>query len=582
VEKKILTLVWVVGLVVCIPCAYAQSGSGAGFVFSPSSGAYISGSLITVTASIDTKGNAINAADGTFSFPSDLLKVVSISKTNSIFKFWVQDPTFSNSNGTIKFSGGLPTPGFTGSSGTVFLITFQALGSGSAQLKVTDGSILANDGLGTNVLTFNQEPTYQISTAIQQPVVPSGSSNEKPAQVFGIPDSPSFFSRTHADEHAWYSSRSFEVSWNLPSDVDGVSYALVKNANYTLIPKSRGLIDHVSYDVTDLSDGVWYFYARLHNSSGWSSTASRAVRIDLLPPSVFAVTRVSGDNETNPSPALSFNTTDIASPINHYDIIIDDGSAINASTLKRGDVYVLPPQLPGSHLVVVRAYDSALNYTDELLQIAIKPLTLPVITSYSYRASPPQRPLVVSGFVPAHTASSGERVVLLLRGDGDSNAFEVPLNSDGTWSSIFSNRLSANEYSLSAYLMDSREARSKETEAKIVNIGGWLSDTLASIGEYSIAGAALVIGLGLIMGFAIYFYSRLLMMRKKFLADLKHFEQKLDADLQHVEKDLSEINKNGANSEIVHKKQKHLTKDIGIIKKNIKSEIEELKNLKEE
>ncbi|MEK7089786.1 MAG: cohesin domain-containing protein, partial [Patescibacteria group bacterium] len=369
----------------------AQSDSGAGFVFTPTSGAYMSGSTILVTVSIDTKGNAINAADATISFPTKLLKVTSVSKANSIFKFWVQDPTYSNIDGTIIFSGGLPTPGFTGSSGTAFSITFQALGSGIAKLKVTDGAILANNGFGTNIISFNQEPTYQISVASRSADLPTPK-GEIPAQAFGVPDAPLFFSRTYSNERAWYASKSFEMSWNLASDVDGVAYALVRDSNYYLSPMSKGLIDSVAYDLSKYKDGIWYFYVRLHNKNGWGPSASRAVLMDFSEPKPFAVVRVDKDDPTNPSPALSFNTTDTTSPISGYTISIDSGAIIDAGPLKRGNVYIVPALLPGSHLILVRAYDSARNYTDGLLQVDIKPLQAPEITSYSYNVSPPQKP----------------------------------------------------------------------------------------------------------------------------------------------------------------------------------------------
>lgn len=582
--KKLLIFACIVLFLAEMPfISRAQTGAGAGFVFTPTSGAYVSGSRIVVTVSVDTKGEAINAADATIAFPSDSLKVISISKANSVFKFWVQDPTYSNTDGTITFSGGVPTPGFTGSSGTLLSVTFQALGPGAAKLRVTEGSILANDGLGTNILAFNQEPTYQISAASQSADLPT-SKGESSAQAFGVPGVPSFFSRTHSNERAWYASKSFEVSWNLPNDADGVAYALVRDSNYYLPSVSRGLIDHVAYDLSKYKDGTWYFYARLHNKNGWGPTASRAVLMDFSQPNPFAVVRVDKDDFTNPSPALSFNTTDPSSPMSGYTLNIDGGGIIDAAPLKRGNVYVVPALSPGSHLISVRAYDSARNYTDGLLQVDIKPLESPEITSYSYDVSPPQKPLLVSGFVPKYIEAFTKRVVILLRGGSNSDAFEVPINNDGTWTTTISDRLMAGEYLLSAYVTDDRGARSEEVGQKQVKVGGWLTDILASIGEYSIIGTAMIIALGLIIAVAIYFYAHLLKMRKRFFGDVKKLEEKLDSDLEHVEKDMIEAKKcpPGLDNHTDAEQQKHLAGDIETIEKDIKSELDELKNLRGE
>ena len=162
--------------------------------------------------------------------------------------------------------------------------------------------------------------------------------------------------------------------------------------------------------------------------------------------------------------------------------------------------------------------------------------------------------------------------------------FEVPINNDGTWAITISDRLTAGEYLLSAYLADDRGARSEESEQKQVKVGGWLSNMLASIGEYGIIGMAMIIALGLIIAVAIYFYSRLLKMRKRFFGDVKKFEEKLDSDLQHVEKDLRETKESssGAGRHTNNKQYKHLAGDIKTIEKDIKSELDELKNLKGE
>lgn len=122
------------------------------------------------------------------------------------------------------------------------------------------------------------------------------------------------------------------------------------------------------------------------------------------------------------------------------------------------------------------------------------------------------------------------------------------------------------------------------TERKKVSVGGWLSDILASIGEYSIAGIGVVVGLGVVIGLAIFFYTRLFMLRKRFFADIKRFERKLDSNLSHIEKDLHDESRKGTDIDLSanREKHKHLAKDIEMIEKDVKSEIDELKNLRGE
>src|SRR3989344_739889 len=103
-----------------------KTANAASLYFSPSSGNFSVGDIISTSVFVNTEGIAINNADAVISFPAALLEVVSLNKSGSIFSLWVEEPSFSNSAGTVSFNGGLPTPGFNGSAGkgikNVFLV----------------------------------------------------------------------------------------------------------------------------------------------------------------------------------------------------------------------------------------------------------------------------------------------------------------------------------------------------------------------------------------------------------------------------------------------------------------------------
>ena len=124
----------------------------ANLILSPSVGTYNVGDTFKVSILVDTQGVSINSIDTDIKYPSDLLDVVSVNKSGSILSMWIQEPTNTASNGSITFTGGLPTPGFTGASGKVLDITFKAKSAGVAKLSFLTSSVRANDGLGTDVL----------------------------------------------------------------------------------------------------------------------------------------------------------------------------------------------------------------------------------------------------------------------------------------------------------------------------------------------------------------------------------------------------------------------------------------------
>ncbi|MEZ4104338.1 MAG: cohesin domain-containing protein [Candidatus Paceibacterota bacterium] len=105
----------------------------------PSTGVYQINKLFTASITVNTGGKSINAAEGTLKFNPQHLSVVSIDKSASIFNLWVTEPTFSNSAGTITFSGGKPS-GYSGASGNIFNVTFKTLSANSAKVSFGDGS----------------------------------------------------------------------------------------------------------------------------------------------------------------------------------------------------------------------------------------------------------------------------------------------------------------------------------------------------------------------------------------------------------------------------------------------------------
>ena len=128
-------------------------GASASLYLAPSAGTYTVGNTFSLEVKVNSGGQAINAADATLVFDTDDLEIRSISKDGSVFSLWVQEPIFSNSLGTINFAGGKPSPGFTGAAGVIFTVTFRVKNAGTADLTFASGSVLADDGKGTNILS---------------------------------------------------------------------------------------------------------------------------------------------------------------------------------------------------------------------------------------------------------------------------------------------------------------------------------------------------------------------------------------------------------------------------------------------
>src|SRR5271157_4464005 len=101
-EKEIMKKYSLFFIVVFLPAFLAvsflsaHSASAASLSLSPQSGTYSIGQSFTEAVYVSSPDEAMNTAQGTISFPTDKLSVLSVSKANSIMTLWVQDPSFSN------------------------------------------------------------------------------------------------------------------------------------------------------------------------------------------------------------------------------------------------------------------------------------------------------------------------------------------------------------------------------------------------------------------------------------------------------------------------------------------------------
>lgn len=174
--------------------AYAQ----ASLFIVPASGTYKVGEAFSVLVNVDSGGHSINAGSAQINFDNQRFEVTQVGYTRSVFTLWTEEPKFSNAAGTLKFSGGLPNPGFIGSSGSVIRINFRTKATGEAKIAFLSGSVLANDGKGTNILEDLKGAKFVINAAADSikpisPVTPITTKDEtaqRPIEAPTITDIP--------------------------------------------------------------------------------------------------------------------------------------------------------------------------------------------------------------------------------------------------------------------------------------------------------------------------------------------------------------------------------------------------------
>jgi hypothetical protein len=145
----------------------------------PPKGTYGPGDTFIAAIRIDTEGTCINAAHVELSYPVGIVRVVDISRGDSIFSLWPDEPKNDADKGVITFSGGIPggycgkISGDPGESNVLAKIVFTFLKADptSANIALLPASLVyLNDGLATKAQLSLAGATYALG---KQATLPS-------------------------------------------------------------------------------------------------------------------------------------------------------------------------------------------------------------------------------------------------------------------------------------------------------------------------------------------------------------------------------------------------------------------------
>lgn len=118
------------------------------------------GEEIKLEIYVTSAEQAINAVGYEIEFDKDLVEVLSTDSEGSFCELFPEDIIEDSS---VRYSCGLPTPGFTGKDGLVGSIKLEAIASGRLEVVFGENTqVLANDGLGTDILSESNAVTVVI------------------------------------------------------------------------------------------------------------------------------------------------------------------------------------------------------------------------------------------------------------------------------------------------------------------------------------------------------------------------------------------------------------------------------------
>lgn len=445
---------------------------------SPSTSSVSVGDIVSVRALVSTDGESVNSSNAIIRFPADMLEVVSVTKSSSVFPLWIEEPSFSNSEGSLSYHGGIPNPGFVGQAKEIVSIAFRAKKQGEATLLFSDSAVRANDGLGTDVLSSTQSASIRIAGGEASDIPTSASSSDL------VPKKPVVTSSTHPFQDLWYPGSSATFGWSAPPDVTFVQTLL--SVNPTAVP-------YITYDssvsqrtVADLGDGVLYFHIRYMNSAGWGPIARYKIQIDSAAPAgVSASVLTKGGRDV-----LLVGARDSLSGIASYSVSIDDGQPISIRPDELIDgSYVLPFQAEGPHRASIVARDGAGNQSVET------------------RASFVSAPMVPPTLDPLRaTAASGDRItvtgktlypkalvrVFIQKGAGEPVEYEAETAADGSFSVVSARMSDPGRFSVRAQIKVSESLRSEFSNTLFFQV---MESMAVSVGKTGVRILAIIIPL---------------------------------------------------------------------------------------
>ncbi|HXV26864.1 MAG TPA: cohesin domain-containing protein [Candidatus Paceibacterota bacterium] len=459
----------------CLPSAVRA----ATLFVSPATGTFRPNDTFTVTVRTNTQGAAVNAAEGVLRFDPSRVFVTSVTTNGSIFNLNVQEPDYSNTDGTISFAGVILNPGYSGASGTLLTVTLRARTPGTATLNFQSGAVLANDGQGTNVLTSMNGGTYTVLGEAAPTPAASPAATPSPVRDSLLPD---VTSPTHPDPNRWYASNDPRFTWILPTGVDGVSWLIAPNSDGNPGNQLDGLVSEVSF--TDQPDGATYFHIKFQRNGAFGPIAHFPFNVDTEPPLPFTVSRVGSGDETDPRPQLMFTTTDATSGVQSYRMRIGDGDWFDVPESPAERPFRMPVQAPGIHEVVVEAIDAAGLTARATLLVTVKSITVPVIETYPVQVSPGESFRVTGTAEPESTVTLyAYRAGIIPAADLDDDVVaRVTAYADehGNWQAVVPG-LATGKYRLGAVSEDVRGAVSYPSETVTVRVGSWLARQIKSL-----------------------------------------------------------------------------------------------------
>ncbi len=234
IDNKIMRYLTLIILLSSIPILFPHQtlAAEASLFFSSGHGVYQGGKDFSTRLMVNSGGGkGINAVKVEFKFDPKMLKIKSIGKDNSIFKFWPEDVKFDNKKGVLNFVGGTPTS-YKEGAGKILDINFTLVTRGKVSLVyATSSVILSAEASPKNILKETRPANFTIGTE----------SSVNSALILAQKLSGRILLQVESKGEAWYVYPNDSKKYYLgrPSDAFNIMRKLGLGVKHSIITKNK-------------------------------------------------------------------------------------------------------------------------------------------------------------------------------------------------------------------------------------------------------------------------------------------------------------------------------------------------------
>ena len=304
-----------------------------------------------VAIKLSTGGEAVNTVSAIINYDPEMVSVEDIYFTNSFCEpNLIISQEINVLAGQVSVACLVPSPGYV-NLGTLAEILIRPKREGQIDLTFAQQSkILANDGLGTNVLRQAVGGTfYAYGDEYDKTVVLSSS---------------------HPNSERWYGSNSVRFVWISDESNASHHYVFSDQAYYNpswVVQEIR----ESSVMLEAEKSGQYYFYLITNKGQANERINRYQVKVDVTPPQKPVVKASQAIVPPGEVVRVEFTSYDLHSSLQeNFYVKVDDGTFLPL----KSPLFVSFVE-EGGHNITIRAFDEAGNYSDESIKIQVTGLS---------------------------------------------------------------------------------------------------------------------------------------------------------------------------------------------------------------